>query len=176
MSFLSLLAIPLIFLLILLAAVFVFVAFSVIVGRGAVYVPADQEVVRKMVKLANPKPGDKFVDLGSGDGRIVIAFARAGAESHGYEVNPLLVWISRRNIRAAGLTGKAFIHGRSFWKQDLSGFNIVAVYGVTYIMRKLKKKLKKESQSGSRLVSYLFEFPGQQPLKKEKGVYLYKIK
>src|SRR3989338_878500 len=77
--------------------------------RGAPYLPTHRESVAKMIELAQVRPADKMVDLGSGDGRIVIAFAKQGIEAHGYEVNPLLVWWSRKNIQRAGLDGRAFI-------------------------------------------------------------------
>lgn len=152
-----------------------FVAISVILGRGAVYVPADNKVVATMVELAKVKPGDKAVDLGSGDGRIVIALARAGAETHGFEINPILVWLARRKIQKARLNKKAFIHWKSFWGEDLSKYQIVTVFGVEYIMSRLEKKLKRESRKESRIVSYIFPFPSWQYARKEKGVYLYKI-
>jgi Protein-L-isoaspartate carboxylmethyltransferase len=78
--------------------------------RGAPYIPTKREGVIKMLKLARVRPGCKALDIGSGDGRLVIALAQAGAEAHGCEINPVLVWWSRRKIKAAGLEGRAFIH------------------------------------------------------------------
>lgn len=158
----------------LLAGAIVFVAISVLLGRGAVYVPADKKAVKKMIELLKVKPGEKAVDLGAGDGRIVIALARAGAEAHGYEINPFLVWLARRKIRQAGLARRAFIHGKSFWGKDLSGFDVVAVYGVSYVMPRLEKKLERESRGNTRIVSYIFEFSHWKSIQRERGVYLYK--
>ena len=62
--------------------------------KGAIYDPSNNESVKKMVELAQIKPGEKSVDLGSGDGRVVIEFAKKGIQAHGYEINPLLVMIS----------------------------------------------------------------------------------
>lgn len=154
------------------AAVF-FVAISVLLGRGAVYVPADRKIVRKMIELAEVKSGDRAVDLGSGDGRIVVALARAGAEAHGYEINPILVWIARRNIQKAGLGKKAFVHWKSFWGKNLGSFDVIIIYGVSYIMKKLENKIKKESLPGTRVVSYVFPFPNWKFSQKEKAIYLY---
>ena len=86
--------------------------------RGAPFVPSGSETVKRMVKLGDIHWGEKAADLGSGDGRIVIGLAKAGAEAHGYEINPFLVLWSRRQIRRAGLSDKAFVHWTSFWKQD----------------------------------------------------------
>lgn len=144
--------------------------------KGAPYVPTKQKAVQKMIDLAGIKPGQKAVDLGSGDGRIVIAFAQAGADSHGYEINPLLVWWSRWKIRKAGLEGKAFVHQKSFWNEDLSSYDVVALFGVRYIMKELGQKLEKELKSGAKIVSYGFSFPGWQYKDKGEGVLLYEKK
>ena len=58
---------------------------------GAIFARSKDEIVEKMILLADVKPGQKAIDFGSGDGRLVIAMARAGAEAHGYEINPFLV-------------------------------------------------------------------------------------
>ncbi|KKU26965.1 MAG: hypothetical protein UX39_C0005G0003 [Candidatus Magasanikbacteria bacterium GW2011_GWA2_46_17] len=78
--------------------------------RGAVFVPTDTGAVLTLIEMLEIKSSDKAIDLGSGDGRVVVALALAGAEAHGYEHNPLLVWWSRHKIRRAGLSERAFIH------------------------------------------------------------------
>jgi protein-L-isoaspartate O-methyltransferase len=144
--------------------------------KGAVFVPTGRMTVRKMIDLANVKPGVKAVDIGCGDGRLVIALAKAGAEAHGYEIHPFLVWMSKRNIRKARLAGKAFIHRKSFWDEDLSNFDIVTVYGVPKIMERLEEKLKKELGAGARVVSNKYTFPTWPESKREDNVYLYEQK
>ena len=139
--------------------------------RGAPYLPTHHTSVANMIELARVKADDRMVDLGSGDGRIVIAFAKQGIEAHGYEVNPLLVWWSRRNIRRAGLEGRAFIHRTSFWRADFAPFTIVTVFGITHIMKGLEKKLKKELAPGARVLSNAFRFPNWE-LKEKKGAVL----
>jgi len=141
---------------------------------GAVYLPSDKEKVKTIIRLAEIKPGEKVVDLGSGDGVLVIALAKAGAEAHGYEINPLLVLIARKNISKARIGNKAFIHWKSFWNEDLSGFDVVVIYGINYIMGRLEKKLRGELKKDARVVSNAFNFPGWPQIKKEEGVYLYK--
>ena len=143
---------------------------------GAVYVPTHQDKVRKIIELAKVTPGDLAVDLGSGDGRILIALAKAGAIAHGYEINPILVWWSRRKIKQAGLVDKAFAHWRSFWGIDLAEFNIVVLFGIDYIMRRLQKKLEQELATGSRVISFAFPFPDWQFTVKQEGIYVYEKK
>lgn len=160
---------------------FLFSIFDVIamLSSGAFYAKSRPEIMEKMLALLDIKKGDKAVDLGSGDGRLVIALALAGAEAHGYEINPFLVWLSRRNIKNAGLNGKAFVHHKNFWNEDFSKFNLVTIYGVTYIMENLELKLKKELKKKSKVISNYFEFPNWPYAKMEiiqppkQNVYLY---
>ena len=140
---------------------------------GAFYAPTRQETVKKMISLAGLRPGDKAVDLGSGDGRIVIALSEAGIEAHGYEINPFFVWLARKNIRKAGLIDKASIHWKNFWNEDLSEFDIVTVFGIGYMMKKLEIKLKRELKAGARIVSNYFTFNKWPYSKKEDNIYLY---
>jgi precorrin-6B methylase 2 len=141
---------------------------------GAIYVPTKRDRVERMVTLAGVRPGEKAVDLGSGDGRLVIALARAGAEAHGYEVNPLLVRRSRKSIRAAGLEDRVFICQGSFWDADLAAFDVIAVYGMQHVMGRLERKLEREMKDGARLVANSFDLPTWEPLEKSGGVYLYR--
>lgn len=141
--------------------------------RGAPYLPSQNESVANMLVLAEADLGDKMVDLGSGNGKIVIAFARAGIESHGYEHNPFLIWWSRRKIKMAGLEGKAFIHAKDLWSADFSKFSIITVFGMTHMMGRLEKKMNKQLKSGSRVLSNAFQFPHWEPKLKKGSVFLY---
>ena len=140
---------------------------------GAIYVPSTGKRIKKMISIVDSRPGEKAADLGAGDGRLVVALAQKGIEAHGYEINPMLVWRARRNINKAGLKGKAFIHWRNFWNENLSNFDIIIVYGISFIMKKLEKKLNKEIKNNTRVVSNAYSFPTWTPTKKEESVYLY---
>lgn len=142
--------------------------------RGIFYVPSRQDKIKKMIELADIKPGELACDLGCGDGRLVIALAQAGAEAHGYEINPLLVILARFNIKKAGYSGKAFIHWKNFWKEDFLKFNVITIYGMNFIMKKLEKELKGNFRSGARVISNAFPFPNWPPSQKADRVYLYK--
>jgi cyclopropane fatty-acyl-phospholipid synthase-like methyltransferase len=142
---------------------------------GAIYFPTTPGNVGIIRKFADAKSGQKIADLGSGDGRILIALAQAGAEAHGYEVNPLLVWNSRRAIRKAGLKGKAIVHWQSFWKADLSQYDTIVTYGFPHIMGKLGKKLKAELAPDAKVISNVFTFPNLTEVRSENKVRLYTI-
>jgi cyclopropane fatty-acyl-phospholipid synthase-like methyltransferase len=169
--------------LIFLAFVFVsiliiFLTFNYIaplLSKGIFYVPTDRKKLNKMIEFARVRNGEKAADLGSGDGRLVIALAKMGAEAHGYEINPLLVILSRINIRRMGLSGKAFAHWKNFWKEDFREFDIITVYGFSYMMTKLEKKLKSELVPGARVVSNSFHFPNWPASKEENKVFLYEV-
>jgi len=144
---------------------------------GAPFEPTKERQVKKMIKLAKIKKGDKAVDLGSGDGRIVIALAKAGAkEAHGYEINPFLVWISRRKIKKAGLQKKAFIHYGSFWKANLRKYDVITLFQFGTVMNRLKKKFMRELKPGTRVISNHWRFHSWKIKKKSKfdDILLYK--
>lgn len=143
-------------------------------GRGAIYDPSSREETRLMAELAEVNPGDKAADLGSGDGRVVIALALQGAEAHGYEINPFLIARSRRNIREHGLQGRAFIHWGSFWRSNLSRYSVITVFQVGFVMARLELKLKKELSPGSRIISHYWRFPGLKPERVKGNVYRYR--
>lgn len=157
---------------------FLIVLITVLISvfRGAPFLPTKNESVRQMVSLAKVRSGEKAADLGSGDGRIVIELAKAGAEAHGFEINLLLVLWSRWKIFRAGLSGKAFIHWKDFWLESLNRYDLITIYGITYIMPKLEKKLQKELKKNSRVVSYIFKFPTWPCSSAKNNVYLYRKK
>lgn len=144
--------------------------------KGAPFMTSGKNPIRRIIALAEIKPGQKAADLGSGDGRIVIAMARAGAIAHGYEINPLLVWWSRRKIVREGLSGKAFIHQKSFWNEDFSSFDLISIYGIGYIMKDLEEKLRRELPQGAKVAANAFEFPNWQYAKRDNGIFLYEQK
>jgi cyclopropane fatty-acyl-phospholipid synthase-like methyltransferase len=138
------------------------------------FVPSSTDRLNTMIELSSVKPGQKTLDLGSGDGRVVIAMAKAGAEAHGFEVDPKLIEEARKNIAEEGLEGKAFIHSKNFWDGDLGEYDVVTVYGITSIMGRLEAKLKNELRPNAKVVSNYFTFPNWEPEEVKEKVYLYK--
>ena len=165
------LIINIIFIIALVGVIFVFLLPPFL---GAPFVPTPKNTLNIMIKLADVKPGERAVDLGSGDGRIVIALAKAGARAHGFEINPLLVVVSKWRIWRAGLSGKAFIHWANLFSIDFSEYEIVTVYGLMGVMKKLENKIKNNLPVGGRIVSHAFKFPNWHFVTNEEAVFLYK--
>lgn len=142
---------------------------------GAPFEPSHGKEARAMLELSKAKKGDQVAELGAGDGKMVIEFAKKGAEVHGYEINPFLVWVAKKRIKEKGLQDKAEIHWKNFWKQNLGSFDVVSVFQINLIMRRLEKKLKKELKKGARVVSNTWKLPNKKQVKQKDNVYLYEF-
>lgn len=149
--------------------------FAITVVFGAPWIPSFPVAVQTILKLSKAKKGDRIVDLGSGDGRILIAFAKAGIEADGWEINPIM-WIwSLVAVRRAGVSKLAHLHLGSFWTADLSKFHVVVIYGVSGMMERMQRKLVKECQKNTKIISAIFPFPNWEEEKEEGGIFLYRI-
>ncbi len=156
-------------LVIALGIFFMFIGF-----KSAPYVPSHKKVIEDLLKEIEFKKGMKVADLGSGDGRVIIALAKIGCEAHGYEINPFLCWFTRLRIKKLGLKKQAFVHRKNFFSEDLSKFDLIFTYLLPKQMEKLEEKLLKELKTGSLVVSNAFSFPHWQPFKTTKFLKIYK--
>ena len=128
-------------------------------GKDVVWVPTPQELVERMMDLANVTPQDFVIDLGSGDGRNVISAAKRGARALGVEFNPQMVELSKQNAAAAGVTDKAtFVEGDMF-KADISQASVMALFLLPSHMTTLRPKFL-ALRPGSRIVSNTFTIEG----------------
>lgn len=131
---------------------------------AGVFVPSPPDVVSKMLDLADVKKTDLVYDLGSGDGRIVIAAARLGCAAVGVELDKELVRLSREKIKEAGVEKLATIVQGDLFEADFSKADIVATYLVPTALAKLVPKFNK-LKPGSRIVAHAFAIPGIKPAK-----------
>lgn len=141
---------------------------------AAPFVPSMKIRVEKMMELANLQPGDRAIDLGSGDGRITLAAAKYCKQSDGVEINPGLYLVSKLKQKIRKVNNVNFSRG-SLWNVDLSAYNVVFIYFIPHRMNKLAKKIKKEMLPGSRVISNGFSFPDWPALKKDANIYLYEV-
>ena len=125
-------------------------------GRDVIWVPTPYALVEKMLDLAKVTPRDYVVDLGSGDGRNVIAAAKRGARALGVEYNPDMVELSKRMAAKEGVSGKAtFVQGDMF-EADISQATVLALFLLTDNLNKLAPKFL-ELKPGTRIVSNGFQ-------------------
>lgn len=129
----------------------------------APYVASPLEDVETMLELADVGATDYLIDLGSGDGRIVITAALRGATAHGVELDRELVAEAERNARAAEVADTvAFVHGDLF-EADLSGASVVTLYLMPEVNLRLRPKLLAELAPGTRVVSNSFDMGDWRP-------------
>ena len=129
-----------------------------------VFVPTPPAVVAAMLDLAEVTDKDTVYDLGSGDGRIVIAAAKRGAKKAvGYEVRPELLVQGRESIVKEGLKDRAEIREGDLFEADLSPASVVTLYLLPSLNLKLMPKLQKELKPGSRIVSHAFDMGTWKP-------------
>jgi len=143
------------------------------------FVPSPQVVVDKMVELVGVKQGDVVFDMGSGDGRIVIAAAKRGAKAIGFEIDGDLVKESRENIRNAGVQDLAEIRQQDILTVDFSPASVVTMYLLPDVNLKLKPNLLSQLKPGSRIVSHAFDMGDWKPERVERvegrTIYLWTI-
>jgi SAM-dependent methyltransferase len=124
-------------------------------GKDVVWVPTPDAVVEKMLDLTQVTPEDFVIDLGSGDGRTVIAAAKRGARALGIEYNPDMVELSKRNAAAAGVADKATFMKADLFESDLSKATVITMFLLPTINMQLRPKIL-ELKPGTRIASNSF--------------------
>jgi SAM-dependent methyltransferase len=131
-------------------------------GKDVQWVPTPPELVEKMLDLARLTPDDRLVDLGSGDGVLVIAAARRGARARGIEYDPRLVEYSKRAAREAGVDGRTrFVRGDIF-KTDFSEATVVTTFLLPSMNRQLQPTFL-AMKPGTRIVANTFAIGDWEP-------------
>jgi len=134
---------------------------------AAPYVATPESVLHQMLMLAQVGPGDFVVDLGSGDGRLVISavaqyHARGGI---GVEIDPALVKLANENARRAGVADRVRFDEKDLFTADVREASVVTVYLLPSAMERLERKLAAELQPGTRVVVEDYPFPTWRPEK-----------
>jgi SAM-dependent methyltransferase len=145
---------------------------------GAPFVPTSLKVVRKMLQMADVQPGQKVVDLGAGDGRIVITAARRfGAQAVGVEIDPVRCLIANGLILLLGLRKRAHVYHANMRDFDLSDADVVTLYLLQGTNQSLKEQLVEQLRPGAKIVSRSFSLSGWVPvaLDDTEMIFLYEV-
>jgi len=130
-----------------------------------VYVPTPDDVVDRMLQLADVSKGDVVYDLGCGDGRIVVTAAKKfGCRGTGYDIDPQRVAESQENVKKHDLGDLVDIHQKDIFRVDLSGASVITLYLLPRLNTRLIPQLEK-LKPGSRIVSHQYDMPGVEPAK-----------
>ena len=128
------------------------------------YVPSPQSVVADMLKLADVGPKDFVIDLGSGDGRIVLTAAKVfGARGFGVEIQDHLVKLSNEAARKEGLADRVKFITQDLFKTDISQATVLTMYLLPNTVNMLKDKLLAELRPGTRILSHDYPLAGWVP-------------
>jgi len=132
-------------------------------GKDVIWVPSPDQVVERMLQMAQTTRRDFVVDLGSGDGKIVISAAqRYGAHAMGVEFNPDMVKLSRDNARKAGVADKVTIVQGDFFKVDFGKATVLTLYLLPDLNVKLRPRIL-ALRPGTRVVSHSFDMQEWEP-------------
>lgn len=137
---------------------------------GAPYLPVRQKDAEAALDLAEVEAGQTVVDLGSGDGRLLIAAAKRGAKAIGYEINPIMYLWSL--LACAKYSKQISIRLRNFWGARLPEADVYYVFLIDRYTKKLDSKLQRELTNPTKVVSYVFELP-REPKKSTSNTHLY---
>jgi SAM-dependent methyltransferase len=144
------------------------------------FVPTPKEVVAAMLKLGGVKSGDVIYDLGSGDGRIVIAAAEQfHTRGVGIDINPERIQEATENARKAGVNNLVQFRQADLFSTDISEATVVTLYLLPSVNLKLRPKLLHDLKPGTRIVSHSFDMGDWKPERQEniegRMIYLWTV-
>ncbi|MET0680906.1 MAG: class I SAM-dependent methyltransferase [Burkholderiales bacterium] len=131
-------------------------------GKDVVWVPTPDALVERMLRMARVGPKDYVIDLGSGDGRTVIAAGKLGARAMGIEYNPDMVSLSIKNAEMAGMGDKVKFIKADIFETDFNEATVITMYLLPSLNIKLRPKLL-DMRPGTRIVSHAFNMEDWQP-------------
>ncbi|XP_070494064.1 ATP synthase subunit C lysine N-methyltransferase [Chironomus tepperi] len=129
------------------------------------FIPATDKQLRNILSVLpkNPVKNNRLLDIGSGDGRIVIQAAKHGFKSDGVELNYWLVLYSRLASLRSGTSKNTKFFRKDLWKYPLDSYNYCVIFGVEEMMIKLEEKFDKELKKGSTVIACRFPLPNKSP-------------
>lgn len=149
-------------------------------GPDVIFVPTPNDIVATMLRMAAVSKKDMVYDLGCGDGRIVITAAQKyGARGVGIDIDPERVEEATANVRKAGVADRVKIIRGDLFEADISAATVVTLYLLTDLNIKLRPKLLRDLNPGTRVVSHAFSMGEWKPERTAEvsgtTVYLWRI-
>lgn len=132
-------------------------------GKDVVWVPTPPHVIDFMLDMAKATPQDFVVDLGSGDGRIVLGAAKRGIRARGVELNPDLVQLSKDEAQRLGVSQYAEFVVQDMFKADLTSTTVLMTYLLPHLNRRVRPMALSQMKPGTRVVTYAFHMGEWQP-------------
>lgn len=158
-------------LIVLLIVVAVVGCFSFVLLFGAPYLPTLDAQVEAALELADLQSGQTLLELGCGDGKVLIAAAERGCAAIGYELNPIMAFVAW--LRTRRYKGRVRVYCRNFWKVRLPEADVIFVFLLDKYMKKLDTKITQLERPDVKLVSFAFQVPDRRPAAEKQGVYMY---
>jgi hypothetical protein len=155
-----------------LAGMIIILSFGFVLLYGAPYVPTLTPQVMAALELVDLKPGQTLLELGSGDGKVLIAAAQSGLHVVGYELNPFLVVISW--LRTRRYKKQVRVVWGNFWSKSWPEAEGIFTFLHPRFMKMLDTKIVQSTRKPVKLVSFAFEIPGREPDAQKAGVFLYR--
>lgn len=149
--------------------------YTIFLQPGAFYYPTTDLAVKQILEISKLSSKDTLIDIGSGDGRILIAAARLGITSIGYEIDPFLVRKSRRLVHQANLDKLVTVHWKSFWKADFNQASVITIYLFPRFMNRLQKLIEKKIKHPIKLITNDYPFTQLKPVKQSDRIFLYHL-
>lgn len=156
----------------IITALVLALCFGSVILFGAPYLPTLGPQVEVALGLANLKKGETLIELGCGDGKVLVAAAKQGLNVVGYEINPLLCLICWIRTRKYGKQVR-IIWG-DFFKKQWPPAEAIFTFLLPRYMEKLNKKVIQSADKPVKLVSFAFEIPSKKHASQKDGVFLYK--
>jgi hypothetical protein len=154
------------------SVILIFICFAGVLLFGAPYLPTLKPQIDTLFELSGIKSGETMIELGCGDGRVLVEAAKKGIIGIGYELNPILVVYAK--IKTRKYSNLVTIKWANFWSTDWPKADFVFTFLLDRYMAKLDKKLLNYKYRPVTLITFAFEVPARRLLKQKNSIFLYR--
>src|SRR5579885_2296559 len=143
---------------------------------GPPFLATPLSIINEMFALVPLQKTDLVLDLGCGDGRILIAAAKWGAKAKGFEINPFFVLWTRLIAKSAGVSKNVRVFCQPYQTADIQDGTVIFLYNIRSALPSLERKLHNECKPGTKILSYIFPLRSLKPIKQTpSGLFMYII-